>query len=64
MATKGDWCMYKVYKIYNVINSHIFICTWFYSHSAVNIIKMGIGISLQNAHKHIWGYLYNTFDDQ
>jgi len=63
MATKGDPCMKEVYNIYNVINSHIFICTWFYSHSAVNKIKRGIDISLHNVHKHIWSHLYNTSDD-
>ena len=63
MATKGDWCMYEVYNIYNVINSHIFTRTSFYSHSVVNKIKRGVDISLHNVHKHIWSHLYNTSDD-
>ena len=31
MATQCNRNIYEVYNVCNVINSHIFICTWFYS---------------------------------
>jgi hypothetical protein len=34
MATKGERNMYEIYTVYDIINSHIFICnSWFYSHN-------------------------------
>jgi hypothetical protein len=38
MATKDDRNMYDIYNDYNVINSYIFLYTfWFYSHSEASV---------------------------
>ena len=39
MATKVARNMYEFYNVYNLLNSHIFVCnSWFYSHSEAAVL--------------------------